>query len=465
MFDSLSRRLGEILKGLRRRGRLTPADVEEGLREIRRALLEADVNYKVAKRLCDRVREKALTSEVLESLTPGQQLVKIVHEELARLMAGGEVSQGQPDLTLEPKPAVVMLVGLQGSGKTTTAGKLARYLHQRRGLRPLLVATDVRRPAAREQLEQLGAQLGYPVFTGTGDEGDRDPVRIARQAVEEARRSGADLLVIDTAGRLQIDEAMMAELVELKGALRPQEVLLVADAMTGQEALSIAQAFHERVGLTGLILTKLDGDARGGAALSMAEVTGLPIKFIGTGEKLDDLEPFHPERLAGRILGMGDILSLIEEAEARLDRKKAEEAWERLQKDQFTLEDFLEQLQQLRRMGPLRRLLEKLPGMGASELELELEEKELTKAIAIIQSMTPEERRNPRIIDGSRKRRIARGSGTRVSDVNRLLKQVRGAQKLMKQLGKLEMGRGGRQRQRRRQGPAGPSFDLDLDLD
>jgi len=465
MFDSLSRRLGEILKGLRRRGRLTPADVEEGLREIRRALLEADVNYKVAKRLCDRVREKALTSEVLESLTPGQQLVKIVHEELARLMAGGEVSQGQPDLTLEPKPAVVMLVGLQGSGKTTTAGKLARYLHQRRGLRPLLVATDVRRPAAREQLEQLGAQLGYPVFTGTGDEGDRDPVRIARRAVEEARRSGVDLLVIDTAGRLQIDEAMMAELVELKGALRPQEVLLVADAMTGQEALSIAQAFHERVGLTGLILTKLDGDARGGAALSMAEVTGLPIKFIGTGEKLDDLEPFHPERLAGRILGMGDILSLIEEAEARLDRKKAEEAWERLQKDQFTLEDFLEQLQQLRRMGPLRRLLEKLPGMGASELELELEEKELTKAIAIIQSMTPEERRNPRIIDGSRKRRIARGSGTRVSDVNRLLKQVRGAQKLMKQLGKLEMGRGGKQRQRRREGPAGPSFDLDLDLD
>ena len=427
MLESLGERLTDILTKLRRKGRLTKADVEEGLREVRRALLEADVNYKVAKAFTERVAQRALGEEILESLTPGQQVVKLVHEELAAVM-GGELSE----LDLSAKPTVVMLVGLQGSGKTTTAGKLARYLVEKgRIKRPLLVAADVYRPAAGEQLRQLGEQLGFAVISG---DGGGSPLAIATAAVERARSEGFDLVVLDTAGRLQIDEPMMEELKALAAGLEPQEILLVADAMTGQEAVSIAQEFHRRLHLSGIILTKMDGDARGGAALSMVEVTGVPIKFIGVGERLNDLEPFHPERMAGRILGMGDILGLIEEAESRIDKKRAEELAERLQKDQFTLQDFLEQLRQVRRMGPLERLLEKLPGMG----HVEVEDKELDRVEAIINSMTREERLNPQIIDGSRKRRIARGSGTKVSEVNRLLKQFNQARKLMKQLGKME---------------------------
>ncbi|MFQ6117336.1 MAG: signal recognition particle protein, partial [Candidatus Bipolaricaulia bacterium] len=424
--------LTEILTKLRRKGRLTKADVEEGLREVRRALLEADVNYKVAKGFVERVTERALGSEILESLTPGQQVIKLVHDELAAVM-GGKLAE----LDLSDRPTVIMLVGLQGSGKTTTVGKLARYLVKKgRAKRPLLVAADVYRPAAGEQLRQLGEQLGFTVI---GEDKAKSPLAIARAAVERAREEGFDLVLLDTAGRLQVDEPMMEELETISKSIGPQEVLLVADAMTGQEAVSIAEEFHRRLELTGIILTKMDGDARGGAALSMVEVTGVPIKFIGVGERLDDLEPFHPERMAGRILGMGDILGLIEEAEARIDKKRAEELAERMQKDQFTLQDFLDQLKQVRRMGPLERLLEKLPGAG----KIEVEEEELDRVEAIINSMTHEERLNPQIIDGSRKRRIARGSGTRVSDVNRLLKRFKEARRLMKQLGKMERrGRG-----------------------
>jgi signal recognition particle subunit SRP54 len=431
MLESLGERLTEILTKLRRKGRLTKADIEEGLREVRRALLEADVNYKVAKGFVARLTERAKGREILESLTPGQQVIKLVHEELAAVM-GGE----RAELDLSASPAIIMLVGLQGSGKTTTVGKLARYLVKRgRAKRPLFVAADIYRPAAGEQLRQLGAQLGYETFPIS--ESEAQPLEIASSAVEQARVEGFDLVLLDTAGRLQIDRPMMEELETISKRIQPQEVLLVADAMTGQEAVSIAEEFHRRLELSGIILTKMDGDARGGAALSMVEVTGVPIKFIGVGERLDDLEPFHPERMAGRILGMGDILGLIEEAETRIDRERAEELAERMQKDQFTLQDFLDQLKQVRRMGPLEHLLEKLPGMG----RVEVEDKELDKVEAIINSMTREERLNSRIIDGSRKRRIARGSGTRVSDINRLLKRFKEARKLMKRLGKMGKGR------------------------
>lgn len=429
MFDSLSQRLIEVLTRLRRKGRLSRTEVEEGLREVRRVLLEADVNYKVVKGFIERVAEKALGQEVLESLTPGQQLIKIIHDELARVMG-----EKPAELALSPKPVVIMLVGLQGSGKTTTAGKLAHYLVRKgRAHRPLLVALDPYRPAAGEQLRQLATKLGFASIT-TDKDGSNPPLELAREALVRARSEGFDLLLLDTAGRLQIDEELMGELEALAREIKPQEVLLVADAMTGQEAVSIAREFHRRLNLTGIILTKLDGDARGGAALSMVEVTGLPIKFVGVGEKLEDLEPFHPERLAGRILGMGDLLSLIEEAEERLDRKRAEELAEKLIKDRFTLQDFLDQLRQVRKMGPLERLIERLPGGG----RVQVEDKELDKVEAIINSMTREERLNPGIIDGSRKRRIARGSGTKVSDVNRLLKRFEEARRMMKQLGRLE---------------------------
>lgn len=425
MFDSLGQRLSEVLTRLRRKGRLTRADVEEGLREVRRVLLEADVNYRVAKSFTERLAGKALGQEVLESLTPGQQVIKLIHDELAALMGGGRA-----ELDLSTKPAVVMLVGLQGSGKTTTAGKLARYLVKRgQAQRPLLVAADLYRPAAGEQLRQLSERLG---FAYSGDKAD-SPLGLARQALARARAEGFDLVLLDTAGRLQVDEPLMAELEALAREIEPQEILLVADAMTGQEAVAIAAEFHRRLKLTGIILTKLDGDARGGAALSMVEVTGLPIKFVGMGEKLEELEPFYPERMAGRILGMGDVLSLIEEAEERLDRKRAEELAERLVKDRFTLQDFLDQLRQVRRLGPLERLIERLPGIG----HVEVEDKELDRVEAIINSMTREERLNPQIIDGSRKRRIARGSGTGVSEVNRLLKRFNEARQMMKRLGKL----------------------------
>lgn len=426
MFDALTQRLTRALTTLRRKGKLTESDLDEGLREVRRALLEADVNYKVAKSFVERVREAALGQEILESLTPGQQIVKIVRDELTRLLG-----RTRRELDLSGKPSLWLVVGLQGSGKTTTVGKLARH-YARQGKKVLLAATDVRRPAAIEQLKQLGAQLGVPVHA----EG-RTALEIAQGAVAQARRRLLDLVLVDTAGRLQIDEELMRELEAMKAALKPQEVLLVADAMTGQEAVSIARAFHERVGLTGIVLTKMDGDARGGAALSMVEVTGVPLVFLGVGEKLDDLEAVHPDRLAQRILGMGDVLSLIEDVERTIDAQKAERLARRLEKDRFTLEDFLEQLQQVRRLGPLDKLLEKLPGMGALKGRVQLDERELVKAQAIIQSMTPEERRRPEILNASRKRRIARGSGTTVQDVNRLLRRFEEARRLMKRMKKL----------------------------
>ncbi|MCS7198598.1 MAG: signal recognition particle protein [Candidatus Bipolaricaulota bacterium] len=420
MFNALTERLNSILKQLRRRGALTEKDLDEGLRQVRLALLEADVNYKVVKRFIDDIRQKALGAQILESLTPGQQIVKIVRDELVQILGGTRA-----DLRLTSWPSVILLVGLQGSGKTTMAGKLAKYLTEKLQKKVLLAATDLQRPAAIEQLKQLGARLGSPVYA----EG-RTPVEVAERALVEARKNSFDVLIIDTAGRLQIDEELMAELVEMRQKLQPTEILLVADAMTGQEAVNIAQTFDQRLALTGIILTKLDGDARGGAALSMVTVTGRPIKFIGVGEKLEDLEVFHPDRMAERILGMGDILSLIEEAEARVDAKKAEELVRRIQKESFTLEDFREQIQQLRRLGPLTKLLEKLPGMQ----KVEVDERALIKVEAIINSMTPEERRHPEILNASRKRRIALGSGTQVSDVNKLLKRFEEAKKMIKHL-------------------------------
>lgn len=420
MFNTLTEKLNSILTQLRRRGALTERDLDEGLRQVRLALLEADVNYKVVKRFIDDVKQKALGAQILESLTPGQQIVKIVRDELVQILGGTRA-----DLKLTSWPSVLVLVGLQGSGKTTMAGKLAKYLTEKLNKKVLLAATDLQRPAAIEQLKQLGAKLGYPVYA----EG-RTPLEVAEGALVEARKNSFDVLIIDTAGRLQINEELMAELEEMKRRLQPTETLLVADAMTGQEAVNIAQTFDQRLTLTGIILTKLDGDARGGAALSMVTVTGRPIKFIGVGEKLEDLEVFHPDRMAERILGMGDILSLIEEAEARVDAKKAEEFVKKIQKESFTLEEFREQIQQLRRMGPITKLLEKIPGMQ----KVEVDEKALVKVEAIINSMTPEERRHPEILNGKRKKRIARGSGTQVSDVNKLLKRFEEAKKMMKQL-------------------------------
>jgi signal recognition particle subunit SRP54 len=420
MFNALTEKLNSILTQLRRRGALTEKDLDEGLRQVRLALLEADVNYKVVKRFIDDVKQKALGAQILESLTPGQQIVKIVRDELVQILGGTRA-----ELQLTSWPSVLLLVGLQGSGKTTMAGKLAKYLTEKLKKRVLLAATDLQRPAAIEQLKQLGAKLGYPVYA----EG-RTPLEVAEGALTEARKNSFDVVIIDTAGRLQINEELMAELVKMKERLQPSEILLVADAMTGQEAVNIAQTFDQRLRLTGIILTKLDGDARGGAALSMVTVTSRPIKFIGVGEKLEDLEVFHPDRMAERILGMGDILSLIEEAEARVDAKKAEEFLRKIQKESFTLEDFRQQIQQLRRMGPITKLLEKLPGMQ----KVEVDEKALVKIEAIINSMTPQERRHPEILNARRKRRIALGSGTQVSDINKLLKRFEEARKMMKQL-------------------------------
>ncbi len=436
MFESLSEKLQGVFDRLGQRGVLREEDVKAVLREIRLALLEADVNYKVVKDFTARVKEKAVGEEVSRALNPTQQVVKIVHEELVRTL--GE--PGRLDLSGRA-PHVLMLVGLQGSGKTTTVAKLARYLREQ-GHFPLMVAADIYRPAAIDQLERLGEQLGLPVYAERGAE----PVAIARHGVEEANRRGADIVILDTAGRLQIDEAMMAELEAIREAVKPQEVLLVADAMTGQEAVNIAQGFHERVGLTGLILTKVDGDARGGAAISMREVTGVPIKFLGTGEKIEALELFHPDRLASRILGMGDVLTLIEKAERTYDRQEAARLEKKLRKGEFDLEDFLQQLRQLRKMGPLGDLLGMVPGGGKLLKQTNVSDEEMERAMkrteAIILSMTPEERRKPKILNGSRKRRIARGSGTTVTEVNQLLKQYRQMQKLFKQLGRSKKGRG-----------------------
>jgi len=427
VFESLGNRLQSVFDSLQRRGKLTEADVDAAMREVRLALLEADVNYKVVKAFVKRVRERAVGQEVMRSLTPGQQVVKIVHEELINTL--GE--PGRLNLGMQ-SPAVIMLVGLQGAGKTTMAGKLALFL-RKQGRRPLLVGADVYRPAAIDQLETLGKQLDIPVY----HEGpNANPVQVCVNGVKQAKTSGATTVILDTAGRLNIDEMMMDEIKSIKEKVQPAEILLVADAMTGQEAVKVATDFNNAVQITGLIMTKVDGDARGGASISMREVTGVPIKFLGTGEKLSAIEEFHPDRLASRILGMGDVLTLIEKAQQEMDQVEAARAGQRLMEGKFDLEDFLKQMQQVRKLGPIGQLLEMIPGMNkmAKDVDLSSAEKDMKRIEAIIQSMTPEERRNPKIIKASRKRRIAAGSGTSVQDVNMLLKQFREMQKMMKQL-------------------------------
>lgn len=435
LFEGLASKLQETFRRLRGKGKLTEADVNEAMREIRLALLEADVNFKVVKDFVARVKERAVGQEVLTSLTPGQAVVKIVNDELTALL-GGQTARinfaGRP-------PTVIMMVGLQGSGKTTTAGKLANLL-RKQGRRPLLVAADVYRPAAIKQLEVVGAQVGVPVF----QMGQADPVAIASAGVDKALVDGRDVVIIDTAGRLHVDDDLMAELERIKAAVKPHEILLVVDAMTGQDAVNVAETFSARIGIDGVVMTKLDGDARGGAALSVRAVTGKPIKFAATGEKLDAIEQFHPDRMASRILGMGDVLTLIEKAQSEFDAEKARELEKRLRRAEFTLDDFLAQLKEMRKLGPLDQLLGMMPGMGnLKQLQgMRIDEKELSHVEAIICSMTPGERRNPAIIDGSRRKRIAKGSGTSVQEVNRLLKQFHETQRLIKQLTGIERGLG-----------------------
>ncbi len=425
-FEGLSDRLQEVFKKLRGKGKISEEDVKLAMREVRLALLEADVNYKVVKSFVATVSERAVGQEVIQSVTPGQQVVKIVYDEMTKLMGGTETK-----LSMSSKPPTVfMAVGLQGAGKTTTVAKIAKLL-LKQGRRPLLVAADVYRPAAIKQLQVLGEQLGVPVFSM----GQNNPVDIAKAAMEYAQSNNRDIVIIDTAGRLHINEELMDELKQIKSAVQPHETLLVVDAMTGQDAVNVAEAFNAQLNITGLILTKLDGDSRGGAALSVKAVTGCPIKLVGMGEKLDALETFYPERMASRILGMGDILSLVEKAQENFDETKAREMEMKIRKQEFTLEDFLEQMQQVKTMGPLKDLLGMIPGMGKQlkGMEAEIDEKELTHVEAIIKSMTLEERRNPALINGSRKKRIARGSGSKVQEVNRLLKQFEESRKMMKQ--------------------------------
>ena len=425
-FESLSEKLNAAFKRMRGKGRLTPADVKEAMREVRMALLEADVSYKVVKEFTKTVTERASGADVLEALSPAQMVIKIVNEELVALMGG----QNQKLNIASQLPSVVMLVGLQGAGKTTNGAKLAAYM-RKQGKRPLLVACDIYRPAAIKQLETVGAQLNIPVF----QMGQTDPVDIAKAAIEYAKQHGNDLVFLDTAGRLHIDEALMAELCNIRDAVDPAEIMLVVDAMTGQDAVNAASAFDEALGVTGVMLTKLDGDARGGAALSIRAATGKPIKFMGVGEKLDMIEPFHPERMASRILGMGDVLTLIEKAEQSFDEKKAAEAAERLRANKFTLTDYLDQMAQLKSMGDIQSIAGMIPGMNADALKgAKLDDKAMARQEAIILSMTPRERENPNLLNSSRKKRIAAGSGTTVVDVNRLLKQYEAIQKMMKQL-------------------------------
>lgn len=434
MFGSLSERLSEAFKKFRKKGKLSASDVKEGMREVKLALLEADVNFMVVKQFVKSVTERAVGAEVLESLVPAQQIIKIVNEELCSIM-GGEVSK----IAIAPKPpTVIIMVGLQGAGKTTHCGKLAG-MFKKQGKRPLLVACDVYRPAAIRQLEIVGEKVGVPVFT-MGDK--TKPVKIATEGLKYAEKNGYDMVFIDTAGRLQIDEDMMDELIDIKKATDPDEILLVVDAMTGQVAVDVAKTFNDKLDITGVILTKLDGDTRGGAALSVRYITGKPIKYVGVGEKLEDIEPFYPDRMASRILGMGDVLSLIEKAEQAYDEKKAAELEKKIKESSFTLEDYLEQFAQLKKMGSLDRLVGMIPGVKASQLkDAKLDESVIAQTEAIIRSMTPKERERPDIINASRKRRIAAGSGTRVEDVNRLLKQFDQTKKMMKQFSSGKMGR------------------------
>ncbi len=423
MFDSLSNRLGGVFDRLRSKGRLSEDDVDAALREVRLALLEADVNLTVVKSFLGRVRERAVGAEVTKSLTPGQQVIKIVHEELIVTLGDEEVPLVRP----AAPPLVIMVVGLQGSGKTTTAAKLAHHL-KGKGRRPMMIAADLQRPAAIDQLETLGRRIDVPVYADRKGK----PTKVVKAGLKEARSEGANVVIIDTAGRLQIDTELMKELESVKKIASPDETLLVVDAMTGQEAVNVALGFSEYTDLTGLIMTKIDGDARGGAAISAREVTGVPIKFVGTGETIGDLDAFYPERMASRILGMGDVLSLIEKAEETYDEDEAERAAKKMLDATFDLEDFLEQFQQLKKMGPLQQLVGMLPGAGTALQDVQVDESQLARVEAIIRSMTPEERKNPKMINGSRRRRIAAGSGTKPQDVNGVLKQFSQAQKMMK---------------------------------
>jgi len=434
VFEQLSQRLDEVFRQLRGHGRLTERNIDESLREIRRSLLEADVSYPVARTFLQRVKERAIGRNVLKSLTPGQQLIRVVHDELVALL-GGESS---PLRLADHPPTVIMLAGLQGCGKTTVAAKLARQFRLQQ--RPaLLVAADVYRPAAIEQLQTLAAAVGVPVYSGPPGS---DPVAICSEALVQARQTSRSVVIIDTAGRLSIDEEMMAELERIRAAVQPHEILFVADSMLGQDAVETARRFHERLEFTGVVLTKLDGDARGGAALSIREVTGKPIKFAGTGEKVEDLTAFHPDRMAARILGMGDVLSLVEKAEQAVEREQARKLEERLRREAFTFEDFLEQLQAVKKMGPLDQLLGMIPGASKALQGVRIEDDAFKHVEAMIRAMTRQERLQPHILNGSRRRRIAQGSGTSIQDVNRLLKQFEAMQKMVRQMSRGRLRRG-----------------------
>jgi signal recognition particle subunit SRP54 len=429
MFDNLSEKLQRVFKNLRGEGRLTPENMESALREIRVALLEADVNFRVVKQLIEAIKVKAMGEEVLTALSPSQQVIAIVRDELIKILGSHE---SKLRFANEP-PSVILMVGLQGSGKTTSTGKLARWL-SKNGHRPLMVSVDVYRPAAREQLRVVARDINLPIYAGTPEE--TAPLDLARSALKEATNTGRDVLLVDTAGRLHIDEQLMIELQQLRESLTPVEILFVADAMTGQDAVKSADEFHKRLSITGIVLTKMDGDARGGAALSIRQVTGQPLKFIGVGEKSDAFEVFHPDRVASRILGMGDVLSFIEKAEEAIDKKQAVEMQRKLIENDFTLEDFRDQIRQVRKLGPLESILGMMPNMGILKdlKNVKIDEKEITHIVAIIDSMTPRERANHMIINGSRRRRIAKGSGTSVQEVNQLLKQYSQARKMMKSL-------------------------------
>ncbi len=425
MFQSLSERLERSFKLLKGEGRITEINVAETLKDVRRALLDADVNFKVAKTFTDTVKDKALGQNVLTALKPQQLMVKIVHDELTQLMGGSSV-----DINLKGSPAVILMSGLQGSGKTTFSGKLANMLKSKRGKRPLLVACDVYRPAAIEQLKVLGEQLSIPVFA---DEENKNPVKIAEAAIKHARQMGNDVVIVDTAGRLAIDEQMMTEIAAIKDAIQPQEILFVVDAMTGQDAVNTAKEFNERLNFDGVVLTKLDGDTRGGAALSIRNVVDKPIKFVGTGEKMDALDVFHPERMADRILGMGDIVSLVEKAQEQYDEEEARRISKKIAKNQFDFDDFMSQIQQIKKMGNIKDLASMIPGMGKALKDVDIDDDAFKGIEAIINSMTPFERANPSSINGSRKNRIAKGSGSTVVEVNRLLKQFDQMSKMMRQ--------------------------------